>query len=311
MLVDTPAGDRRAARPQRSGAPLSAEAAHVLMLQRRLGNSLTSELLAGGRGQRRAAAPAPAEMSRSPALQRYFQYKDPRHQPPIDLRAHQPAIRDAVAHASASDAKTLKNFDSAARAKGARDFDAWAEKNGVASWKQILKDEAGLDIALEEDREQRVFGVQQRTAAGKPTPQFRTGRIEGSTQSGMIPTHPGSGAPMLTQVPRRGAGAYDYTVGEDTRILQLLRQVSTQLYGYLTDIEKLAEEEQEIQTMFSYGSLLVTSNRPETGLNLYRELRALKGASNVHEAVFEFPSRAAATVVRSSSSSRRASARRS
>ena len=155
----------------------------------------------------------------------------------------------------------------------------WADGAGVA-WKPILKTVLGIDVDLEQRREREMFGTQ------NAKKQFLGGRVEGSSQTGFIPKNPTSGAMKLTTVPRSGAGAFDYTADEDRRILQLLRQLSTQLYGHLTDLNKLAEEEQEIQTMLAFGSLLVASNKPETAENLARNLRKIKAEARP-EQLFE------------------------
>jgi hypothetical protein len=285
-MVHKPVAAHGATRSQlpRPGPPAAAMPSHAqrtLALQRLADDddNLTSAFLARDRGRPDGAPPPTPLAPRSPAavLQRAFKYQDAMHN--INLVPHEPALRREVENAGA-DEKVLASFDKAADAKAARKFDVWAKKEGV-DWKPILKTVVGIDVAREQQREQAMFGRQ------RPDKKYQGGRLEGVSLSGFIPIHPTAGNELLTTVPRSGPGRFDYTVDEDRRILQFLRQLSTQLYGHLTDMKKLAKEEQEIQTMLAFGNLLIASNKPETTANLADELRSLKGPTKTGEALFE------------------------
>ena len=286
-MVEQPVAERGAPRSQPSrtrtpAATLPSDAQRALARQRLADNPMAEAFLAR---DRREPEPEPegepagqpvAPRSPQAVLQRVFKYED--HLRSLDLGPYQPTLRTALETAGAADT-ALKSFDKVAGFKAVRKFDVWADGAGVA-WKPILKTVLGIDVDLEQRREREMFGTQ------NAKKQFLGGRVEGSSQTGFIPKHPTSGAMKLTTVPRSGPGAFDYTADEDRRILQLLRQLSTQLYGHLTDLNKLAEEEQEIQTMLAFGSLLVASNKPETAANLAHNLRKIKAEARP-EQLFE------------------------
>jgi hypothetical protein len=85
------------------------------------------------------------------------------------------------------------------------------------------------------------------------------------------------------RIKRVGRGSHDYSENENQRILQLLRQISTQLYLYLQVNKKLAKREQEIQTMWAYGNLIVGSNQPDTLKNLYEQVTTLVSTQTIHK----------------------------
>ena len=284
-MVEQPVAERGAPRSQPTrtrppAATLPSDAQRTLVQERLADNPMASAFLAR---DRREPGPEPepagrpvAPRSAQAVLQRVFKYEDQLRN--LDLESYQPKLRKALQKAGAADT-VLTSFDKVAGYKQVRKFDVWADSAGVA-WKPILKTVLGIDVDREQRREREMFGTM------NSVKQFLGGRVEGSPQSGFIPKHPTTGAMKLTTVPRSGPGAFDYTADEDRRILQLLRQLSTQLYGHLTDLDKLAVEEQEIQTMLAFGNLLVATNKPETAKNLARNLRKIKAEARP-EQLFE------------------------
>lgn len=94
--------------------------------------------------------------------------------------------------------------------------------------------------------------------------------MTGGTQFGYVPEHPEQKEKKMLVKAKRGE--FDYTSSEDRRILQLLRQLSTQMYLYLQQIGQLGLKEQEIQTMWLHGNLIIASNNLDTTKNLHRLL---------------------------------------
>lgn len=212
-------------------------------------------------------------------VQRKFQYKDVRRA--IDLTPHVADIRGELEDAHQVGRDVLADFDRKARAPRKNyHFDGWAVEHQV-DWKSILKEVLGIDVVAEEATEAALFGTQDAHNA------YRGGRLEGFSLSGLYPVSAVGNVTAPRQVPRRGPGRFDYTVDDDARTLQLLRQVSSQLYFYLEKRTLLGKLEQEIQTMLAYDSLLIASNNPVTTQNLFDTLTTLRGRGGEHVAIYE------------------------
>lgn len=196
------------------------------------------------------------------ALQGKFVYKD------YDLGDYADDIAEYIETNNGK--KAADSFRRMAANKRNNDFEKWANARGRnVDWEQILMDIVGFDP----DWEAELFGQ----------------RMEGMPLSGYIPVveEGGKKKKMLEQVPRSGPGSFDYTSDEDKRILQTLRQISSQFYVYLEAADKLAQGEQEIQTMWAYGNLILASNVPGTLDALYTELKTLSVGVNASQKLFD------------------------
>lgn len=163
----------------------------------------------------------------------------------------------------------VKKFRGGAASGKNKNFDVWADSEGI-DWKEVLRDVVGFDP----DWEDELFME----------------KMEGMPLTGYVPivkTKGGKTTKMLEQVPRSGEGSYDYTADEDLRTLQTLRQISSQFYLYLQAADKLAEAEQEIQTMWAYGNLILASNNPATVNTLYRELTTIATGQTIAGKIYK------------------------
>ncbi len=207
------------------------------------------------------------------AVQRYFKFSGPLDERPELTSGEVAAFRLELLDADFKEgSKELKSFDTAAKSMAPRFVDKWAEKNAPAfDWKAAVKKILKIDVDATQKQKDELFG---KPESGK----FQGGRLSGVPLSGFVPVNPSTKAEMLKQVPRSGADSYRYDVDEDSRVVQILRQISTQVFLYLTATSKLGEQEQEIQTMDAFGSLFVGSNVLETTRNFYDTLVDVSGS---------------------------------
>lgn len=180
----------------------------------------------------------------------------------FDLKDYVGEIADYIE--TNKDKETADIFRAKATEPKNYNLDVWLKKWGV-DWETVMKTIVHTDPQWEKDI-------------------FAKSRVTGAPLSGFIPitTVGGKTQKMLEKVPRTGPKRFDYGADENMRTLQTLRQVSTQFYTYLETANQLAKDEQEIQTMWSYGSLIIGSNELGTMNNLYDELTTLKGLSSAH-----------------------------
>jgi hypothetical protein len=201
------------------------------------------------------------------AVQRYFKFSGALDER-LQLTAEEVAAfrLELLGAGFKEGSKEVKSFDTAAKSKAARFVDTWAEKNAPTfDWKAAVKKILKIDVDATQKQKDDLFG---KPVSGK----FQGGRLSGVPLSGFVPVNPSTKAEMLEQVPRSGADSYRYDVDENSRVVQILRQISTQVHLYLSATNKLGEQEQEIQTMDAFGSLFVGSNVLETTRNFYDTL---------------------------------------
>jgi len=153
----------------------------------------------------------------------------------------------------------INSLKAKAADKKNNNFEVWAKKYKL-DWADILREAVGFDPDWEED----LFGKSVNTRKVG-------GAMEGHPLTGMVPVDPKSKEKMLEQVPRSDF----YTHNTDLRVLQLLRQISSQLYFHLQQNKLLAKEEQEIQTMWTHGNLLIGSNQLGTTKNLFKQITSI------------------------------------